>query len=251
MTAIRFDQVSKWFGQVQALSNVSLSVRKGEFVSLIGPSGCGKTTLLRLAAGLIEPTTGEVWINGDPPSLACQEHRIGVAFQETTLLEWKTLIGNIQLTLDITQSPNGLCPEELLRDFGLEQFEHSYPHELSGGMRQRGDIACAVAHNPPILLLDEPFGALDEMTREKMGDWLNSVLEDTKQTVLFITHSIGEAVALSDRVVILTCRPGRILEVVDINLRRPRTADMRESIAYMEEVVRVRKALRDSEEVAV
>ncbi len=243
MSAIDFAHVTKRFGQVTALDNVSLNVNAGEFVSLIGPSGCGKTTLLRMVAGLEETTAGEVSVNGNPPAVACRNHEVGVAFQRPALVDSRTALSNVKLTLEITGQANSLAPDQLLHDFGLGDFLHHYPHQLSGGMQQRVNIAAALVHNPPILLMDEPFGALDELTREAMAEWLGGVLQQSPKTVLFVTHSVEEATILSDRVVVFSPRPGRIAEILTINLPRPRTKAVRTHADFLQEIARVREAL--------
>ncbi|HRW03823.1 MAG TPA: ABC transporter ATP-binding protein [Caldilineaceae bacterium] len=243
MSAIEFRNVTKRFGQVTALEEVNLAVKAGEFVSLIGPSGCGKTTMLRVVAGLEDATGGMVAVNGHPPAVACREHQVGVAFQRPALVESRTALNNVKLTLEITGKQNSLPPDQLLRDFGLGDFLHHYPHQLSGGMQQRVNIAAALVHNPPILLMDEPFGALDELTRETMAEWLGGVLQRSAKTVLFVTHSVEEATILSDRVVVLSPRPGRIAEVLDINLPKPRGKAIRTHVDFLQEVARVREAL--------
>ncbi|MFN8493981.1 MAG: ABC transporter ATP-binding protein [Caldilineaceae bacterium] len=240
---IDFINVGKKFGQIDALQQVNLAVKAGEFVSLIGPSGCGKTTMLRMVAGLDEPTSGAVQINGDSPQRACKAHQIGVAFQRPALLPSRTALNNVKLTLEITGAANSLPPEQLLQDFGLGQFLHHYPHQLSGGMQQRVNIAAAMVHNPPIILLDEPFGALDELTREALAEWLGQVLARSPKTVLFVTHSVEEATILSDRVVVLSARPGRIADILTIELPRPRTKTLRTDPTFLQEVARVRQAL--------
>lgn len=243
LSAIEFRTVTKRFGQVTALDEVSLAVQAGEFVSLIGPSGCGKTTMLRMVAGLEDTTGGAVHVNGQPPAVACREHQVGVAFQRPALVESRTALNNVKLTLEITGRQNSLAPDQLLRDFGLGDFLHHYPHQLSGGMQQRVNIAAALVHNPPILLMDEPFGALDELTREAMAEWLGSVLQHSPKTVLFVTHSVEEATILSDRVVVLSPRPGRIAEILEIDLPKPRGKDVRTHVGFLQEVARVRAAL--------
>ena len=243
MSAIEFKNVVKRFGQVEALQDVSLTVREGEFVSLVGPSGCGKTTMLRIVAGLEAPTSGQVAVNGASPQAACRAHQVGVAFQRPALIASRTAIANVKLTLEITGSDNSLSPETLLQDFGLSEFLEHYPHQLSGGMQQRVNIAAALVHNPRILLLDEPFGALDELTRESMGEWLGQVLLTTPKTVLFVTHSVEEATILSDRVVVLSARPGRIAHVLEIDLPHPRTKEVRMQDDFLHQVARVRAAL--------
>ena len=243
MSAIDFQQVGKRFGQVEALQQVDLAVRAGEFVSLIGPSGCGKTTMLRMVAGLDAPTSGTVTVNGSSPAAACRAHEVGVAFQRPALVASRTALDNVKLTLEITGSHNSLPPDQLLCDFGLGDFLRHYPHQLSGGMQQRVNIAAALVHNPSILLLDEPFGALDELTREAMAEWLGQVLLTTPKTVLFVTHSVEEATILSDRVVVLSPRPGRIADILTIDLPRPRTKQVRTQDAFLHEVARVRESL--------
>ena len=241
--AIEFLKVDKQFGQVEALQDVSLTVKDGEFVSLIGPSGCGKTTMLRIAAGLEEPSGGDVRVNGDTPRNACREHQIGVAFQRPALLASRSALRNVGMTLEITGQDGALSPAELLTDFGLGEFHHHYPHQLSGGMQQRVNIAAALVHDPAILLLDEPFGALDELTREAMGEWLGGVLSRSSKTVIFVTHSVEEATILSDRVVVLSARPGRIAEIIEVGLPRPRSRSSRTDENYLREVARVRTSL--------
>lgn len=243
MSAIDFQQVGKRFGQIEALQEVNLAVRAGEFVSLIGPSGCGKTTMLRMVAGLDAPTSGTVTVNGASPAEACRAHAVGVAFQRPALVASRTALDNVKLTLEITGKRNSLPPDQLLRDFGLGDFLRHYPHQLSGGMQQRVNIAAALVHNPSILLLDEPFGALDELTREAMAEWLGQVLVTTHKTVLFVTHSVEEATILSDRVVVLSPRPGRIADILTIDLPRPRTKQVRTQAAFLHAVARVREAL--------
>lgn len=240
---IEFTRVDKRFGQIEALQEVSLTVQDGEFVSLIGPSGCGKTTMLRIVAGLESTTGGTVLVNGDTPRSACRRHQIGVAFQRPALLGSRTALSNVRMTLEITGKQGALSPTELLTDFGLGEFHNHYPHQLSGGMQQRVNIAAALVHNPPILLLDEPFGALDELTRESMGEWLGRVLTRTAKTVLFVTHSVEEATILSDRVVVLSARPGRISEIIEIDLPRPRSKEFRTDENFLREVARVRASL--------
>jgi len=240
---IEVTKVTKQFGPVTALDGVDLILQQGEFISLIGPSGCGKTTLLRLAAGLDEPSSGVVKVNGDPPFAACKKHAIGVAFQRPALIPSRTALQNVHLTLEITGKNGCLSPEKLLRDFGLGNFLNHYPHQLSGGMQQRVNIACAMAHNPAVLLLDEPFGALDEMTRETLGDWLANVLSGTRQTVVFVTHSVAESVILSDQVVLMSPHPGKIAGIFPVDLPRPRTREMRTSKEFSRLVTEVRKCL--------
>ena len=249
--AIEYSLVDKQFGDIEALQGVSITIQDGEFVTLIGPSGCGKTTMLRIAAGLEEPTGGTVTVNGDTPRNACRQHQIGVAFQRPALLASRSALSNVRMTLEITGSEGALSPGDLLTDFGLGEFHHHFPHQLSGGMQQRVNIAAALVHNPPILLLDEPFGALDELTRESMGEWLGGVLGQSAKTVIFVTHSVEEATILSDRVVVLSARPGRIAEVIDIELPRPRSRAFRTDENFLREVARVRSSLYRAVEMSV
>ncbi len=242
--AVQIERVSKRFGAVQALDGVSMEVAEGEFVALLGSSGCGKTTLLRLLAGLETPTTGTVSIDGASAREARRRQGIGVAFQRPALIPSRTALGNVELTLEICRRPEVLSPRRLLQEFGLGKFMGHYPHQLSGGMQQRVNIACALVHHPRLLLLDEPFGALDELTRENMCAWLGGVLARSRQTAVLVTHSVEEAVTLADRVVVLSPHPGRIHEVITVALDRPRAAW--EGGGFLDEVARVRQALRET-----
>jgi NitT/TauT family transport system ATP-binding protein len=213
---------------ITAIDNISLSVDTGKFATVVGPSGCGKSTLLMMIAGLIKPTSGEVTVNGemltDPrPDL------IGMVFQDATLLPWKTALANVEFPLQL----GGINVErrlhrarELLGLVGLETFAGHFPHELSGGMRQRVGIARGLAHDPTILLMDEPFSALDEQNRTKMGQELLRIWDLTRKTVLFITHSLTEAVYLSDVVFVMSASPGRIIETIEVDIPRPRSIDV-------------------------
>jgi NitT/TauT family transport system ATP-binding protein len=214
-------------GSFSALKNVSLTLRKGEFVCLIGPSGCGKSTLLRIIAGLLTPTEGEVRLEGAP--LTEPGRRVGLVFQQPTLLPWRTVADNVALPLelgDMAEQERKQRIRELLRTVGLTGFESEYPHNLSGGMAQRAAIARAMAQNPEILLLDEPFGSLDALTRERMGVELLRIWQAYQRTVVMVTHSVEEAALLADRVVVLTPLPGRILDVIDVTLPRPRNPSL-------------------------
>jgi NitT/TauT family transport system ATP-binding protein len=242
--AIEVVGVSKRFGPTRILDNIGLEVQDGEFVSLVGPSGCGKTTLLRIIAGLEIPTSGKVLVNDDQPSSACRLHKIGVAFQTPALVPSLTALDNVRLTLDIIgRTDCCLDPRALLERFGLGEFMRHYPHQLSGGMRQRVNIACAMVHQPAVLLLDEPFGALDEITRELMGEWLADILGASRQTVVFVTHDVEEATLLSDRVMVMSPRPGRIYSELNIRLPKPRTRRLRTSDEFVHQVLRARDAL--------
>ncbi|HET9519432.1 MAG TPA: ABC transporter ATP-binding protein [Candidatus Limnocylindrales bacterium] len=257
--------VDKVFGRgdqprTTALEAIDLDIRRGEFVSLIGPSGCGKSTLLRIIGDLISPTRGEVIVNGKPADRARRDRDYGMVFQAPVLFEWRTVEDNVKLPLEIQgmDGPKrGARAREMLGLVELGDFLHHYPYQLSGGMQQRVAIARALSFAPAILLMDEPFGALDEMTRERMNSEVLRIWEQTGTTVVFVTHSIPEAVFLSSRVVVMSARPGRIVKVIDVDLPRPRNEDSRESRRYFELVTDVREALRrsgagtDADEIAV
>src|SRR6185295_11644936 len=245
---VSIQNVSKLFGgsgaRTQALSQVSLDIEPGEFVSLLGPSGCGKSTLLRLVADLIEPSEGRITIKGKSPRQARLDREYGIVFQSPVLYDWRSVLRNVQLPLEVMKvapAERDARAREMLALVGLKDFERHYPWQLSGGMQQRVSIARALSFKPSILLMDEPFGALDEMTRERMNDELLSIWSQTDTTVIFVTHSIAEAVFLSSRVVVMTPRPGRIEKVVDIDLPRPRTFETREQPRFFELVTEVRE----------
>ena len=207
----------------QALSDINLTVRRGEFISVVGPSGCGKTTLLKILAGLSPKSGGAVRIAGRDVTKPLPE--VGMVFQAPTLLPWRTIFDNVMVPAEIQRLDPRRHREraqQLLEMVGLNGFEQKYPHELSGGMQQRAGICRALVHDPAVLLMDEPFGALDAMTREYMNVELLRIWQESNQTIVLVTHSIPEAVFLSDRVVVLSPRPGRIAEVLDIDLERPR-----------------------------
>ena len=222
------DRIGKTYesgdGTVQALQNVSFSVEDGEFVCIVGPSGCGKTTLFRIIAGLEVPTEGTVWLNGDPVEGPGTDR--GMVFQEYGLFPWRTVIRNVAFGLeqrDMTKTERREIATEMIDLVGLDGFEDSYPNELSGGMKQRVGIARALAVDPEILLMDEPFGSVDAQTRDMLHGELLRIWAETGKTVLFITHDVDEAVTLADRVVVLTGAPGRVHDVVDVGLERPRS----------------------------
>lgn len=234
-------------GETVALQNANLTVQPGEFVSLIGPSGCGKTTLLRLIADLIEPTSGELRVAGKTPKEAREAREYGYVFQAPVLYEWRTVVKNVMLPLEIMGFPKAERQERaarLLKLVGLQDFHKQYPFQLSGGMQQRVSIARALAFDPKLLLMDEPFGALDEITREALNDELLRIWEETHKTVVFVTHSIPEAVFLSSRIVVMTPRPGKIERVIDVDLPRPRDDAVRESRRFFELTTEVREALK-------
>ena len=255
-TAIAFQGVRKEFGNganaTLAIESIDLSIAEREFVSLIGPSGCGKSTLLRLAADLIEPSDGSVLVNGKTPRQARLDRDYGFIFQAPTLFDWRTVWKNVALPLEImkiagmnkTQRDKEI--ERLLDMVGLGGFESHHPYQLSGGMQQRVSLARALVFRPSILLMDEPFGALDEITRDRMNLELHRIWEETNTTILFVTHSIPEAVLLSGRVVVMTARPGRVQQVIPIDLPYPRTSEVEESTRYYELVTEVREALSEA-----
>ena len=225
-----------------ALKDISFSVLEKEFVTLIGPSGCGKTTVLRIIANTINPTSGEVVILGDTPRNIRKKRQIGFVFQDPALLSWRTVINNINLPLEVMgKKDEGIKATDLLKLVGLDGFENHYPDEISGGMQQRVSIARALSYNPTFLLMDEPFGALDLITREKMGQELLHICEKTEKTVLFVTHSIEEAVLLSDKILVMSARPSTIISQVDVDLPRPRDLNIRDDMEF----IRLTKLLRD------
>jgi NitT/TauT family transport system ATP-binding protein len=252
VTAVEVRNVSKVFNAgrpnaVEALVDVDLAVEPGEFVSLIGPSGCGKSTQLRLIANLLEPTSGEVRVNGKPARRARLDQDYGMAFQQAGLFEWRTVAKNVELPLELKgwDKPRRRTRAlEMLDLVKLPEFADHYPWQLSGGMQQRVAIARALAAHPPLLLMDEPFGALDEMTREHMQAELLRICGETSTTVVFVTHSIPEAVFLSTRVVVMSPRPGRIADVIDVDLGPARGVETREADAFFRKVTEVREALR-------
>ncbi len=235
--------------QVIALQDIHLDIKAGEFVSLIGPSGCGKSTLLRLIADLLKPTDGLMRVNGKEPHQARLDRDYGMVFQAATLYEWRTVSKNIQLPLEIMGYPAAerkKRAQAMLEMVELGKFGGHYPWQLSGGMQQRVAIARGLVFEPSLLLMDEPFGALDEFTRERMNMELLRIWETTGITVVFVTHSIPEAVFLSSRVVVMSPRPGRITNVVDIDLPYPRVFETRETPEFFAKVNEVRELLRDA-----
>jgi NitT/TauT family transport system ATP-binding protein len=226
-----------------ALQDVNLNIKKGEFISLVGPSGCGKTTLLRVLADLIPSTTGNVFISGLTPRETRLEKKFGIVFQNPVLMDWRTVRRNVCLPLELLKIPKQQRTKtvtEMLNLVGLQEFGHHYPRELSGGMQQRVGIARALAINPKILLMDEPFSALDEFTKEKLHEDLLRIWRQTNKTIVFVTHNIQEAVFLSDRVVVFSPHPGRVTAVVDITIPRPRMLDMKNTAEFTALVAKVR-----------
>jgi len=249
---IVFEGVGKTFltksGPTRALDDVSLTIGRGEFVTLIGPSGCGKSTLLKIAAGLIDHDEGDVNLFGQTVEAAAASKNIGLVPQSPALLPWRTVLGNVKLPLQVNRRakldrelPD---PVELLRLFGLGEAIDKRPAQLSGGMQQRVSIARAFYFEPAVLLMDEPFSALDEFTREMLRDELLRIWDRDKKTVLFVTHSVTEAVAVSDRVVVMSARPGRIRAVIDIDLPRPRPEGIETTLEFHEFEDLIRKELK-------
>lgn len=251
---ITVNDVNKAFpgkgGEVVALSQATIDIRPGEFVSLIGPSGCGKTTLLRLIADLDQVSSGEIRVKGKTPERARLDRDYGYVFQSPVLYEWRTVQRNVELPLEIMNVPKAkrqARSKELLQLVGLGDFEQHYPWQLSGGMQQRVSIARSLSLSPSILLMDEPFGALDEITREQMQLETLRLWQETHTTTLFVTHSIPEAVFLSTTVVVMSARPGRITEIIEVDLPYPRNVETRESKHFFELATQLREALRRSE----
>ncbi len=250
---IQVDSLGKVFrshkgqAETEALAGVSLSVKPGQFFSVLGPSGCGKSTLLRILGGLEKPSEGSILLDGSRPGDAQRAKQIGFVFQRSGLLPWKTVVQNIELATQLNQRANRPAQhsiEELIGLVGLERFSQAYPHQLSGGMQQRVAIARALAIDPRVLLMDEPFGALDEITRHAMRYELLRIWEREKTTVVFVTHSISEAVVLSDVVAVLSPLPGRIRGIVEIDLRRPRTREVERSPEFLSHCDRLTDLLK-------
>ena len=246
---VSLQTVSKEFGkgQVQALTGIDLEVGEQEFVSLIGPSGCGKSTLLRIVGDLIQPSSGEVVVNGKTAHQARVDRDYGIVFQDSVLFDWRTVAKNIALPLEMLDWDRRRRADrvkEMIELVELTGFESNHPWQLSGGMQQRVSIARALSFDPPLLLMDEPFGSLDEMTRERLNLELLRIWERSGSTVVFVTHSISEAVFLSTRVVVMSARPGRIVGIVEVDLPQPRNVDTREQPRFFELVTEVRELLR-------
>lgn len=233
------------YGEQVAVADVDLRVAEAEFLTIVGPSGCGKTTLLRAVGGLEEPTAGRIAIDGETPDAARRAGRIGFVFQEHALLPWKTALGNVTFLRRMAgKSPAPDRARELLRTAGLEGYEDARPEALSGGMKQRVAIARAIHLGADVLLMDEPFGELDELTRTEMGAEIRRIWRETPKTVLFVTHSVPEAVLLGDRCVVIDGSPGRVRRVLEVDLPRPRDQQVLETEAFHERVAAVRKILR-------
>lgn len=250
-TVINIDDLSLVFetndGPVHALSNIDLTVKRGEFVSFIGPSGCGKTTLMRVVADLEKPTAGSVTVNGKTPEQARLDRSYGYVFQAAALFPWRTIEDNIGLPLEImghSRAGRQALIEKNLALVNLSGFGKKYPWQLSGGMQQRASIARALSFDPDMLLMDEPFGALDEIVRDHLNEQLLKLWAATQKTVIFVTHSIPEAVFLSTKIVVMSPRPGRIHEIIDCDLGANRSLEIRDSEAFLKIAHRVREGLR-------
>ena len=242
---VSFEQVSKRYRGTVVLEEISLTVERGEFVAFLGPSGCGKSTLLKLVSGLSPVSEGNVQVNGMTPVNA--RELMSFIFQDATLLPWRTVEQNVGLGMELEHAASGLRTErvaKMLDLVGLGQVAKRYPRQLSGGMKMRTSIARALVTRPRILLMDEPFAALDEMTRDRLNEELLRLYSEQKWTVLFVTHSVAEAVFLSTRVVILAAHPGRVAHTIDVDLPWPRTAETRMSKAFEEQVTRTSRLLR-------
>jgi NitT/TauT family transport system ATP-binding protein len=254
-SVVSISHVDKIFGQgtenqVQALKDIDLVIEPNEFISFIGPSGCGKSTLLRIIGDLITPTSGTIEVNGKSAHQARLDRDYGMVFQAATLYEWRSVAKNVQLPLELMKYPKDkreARTKEMLDLVELSDFHKHYPWQLSGGMQQRVAIARALAFEPAILLMDEPFGALDEMTRERLNLELLDIWTKTHTTVIFVTHSITEAVFLSTRVIVMSARPGRITHDINIDLPHPRNAETRDNVRFFELETKLREALRESE----
>lgn len=249
---IEIQNVTKHFGGKEngtlALQDVSLTIQAGEFVALIGPSGCGKSTLLRLIGDLLPPSEGTLRVKGKSPEQARRDRDYGIVFQAPVLYDWRTVAKNVELPLEVmrvARSQREQRAGEMLELVGLTEFRTHYPRQLSGGMQQRVSIARALSFKPSILLMDEPFGALDEMTRERLNQELLNLWSATQTTVVFVTHSIPEAVFLSSRVVVMSPRPGHVQKIIANDLPHPRDNQTRASTRYFELITQVRDSLRE------
>jgi len=231
---------------VTAIKSLDLEVAQGEFLTLLGPSGCGKSTFLRVVADLLPPSRGTIQVLSSTPQLARTRRDIGFVFQDAALLPWRTALQNVELPLQVgggARRRGRRSPQELLELVGLKDRAHAWPHELSGGQRQRVSIARALASDPKILLMDEPFGALDEITRDRLNEEIRSVWKETGVTILFVTHSLHEAAFLGQRVLVLAANPGRVREIVPVDLAEDRTLDIRETPEFVQLTAHLRRIL--------
>jgi len=237
---ISIQEVSKSFGSMLAIDSVSFDLAENSFVSLVGPSGCGKSTLLRMVAGLFQPSSGAIIVRGEKVTRPLKD--VGVVFQSPALLPWRSTLENILFVAEmggLRAAAHRKRAAELMELAGLTGFEHNYPHELSGGMQQRVSICRAMLLSPSLILMDEPFGALDVITRERMGFALQTLWDESRNTVLFVTHSISEAVLLSDTVIVMSSRPGRVCDIVSVDLPRPRRSETLRDPKFLELSARV------------
>lgn len=247
MSFIDVQNIKHSFNSLNVLNDVSLKIKEGEFVSVIGPSGCGKTTLLKILGGLLSPSHGNITIKDSSLDVAIKRRDFGFVFQNPVLLPWRTVLQNIELPLEVIGDQTPFAEsEKLLELLGLKGFGKYYPKALSGGMKQRVAIARALVFNPDILLMDEPFGALDELTRERLNLELLKIWEQTHKTIVFVTHSISEAVFLSNRVIVLSERPAKIDEIKEIDLPFPRTIAVKQSKEYFQYITWLRNKLKKS-----
>jgi NitT/TauT family transport system ATP-binding protein len=232
---------------VTAFDNVSFAVERGGFLSVLGPSGCGKSTLLRVVADLIDPSKGSVKLFGMTPRQARLQRSLGFVFQDAALLPWRSALQNVELPLEVGGArglpPGSPTPRELMKLVGLEGWEHSFPHELSGGMRQRVSIARALLGGPRLLLMDEPFGALDEITRDRLNEELRRIWLETATTILFVTHSVYEAMFLGEQVMVMSANPGRVRDIVAVDLPRGRDSKIRETDGFVKQAAHLRDLL--------
>ena len=234
-------------GSVEAVKNINLSLDEGKFLAILGPTGCGKSTVLRVIGDLVTPTLGLVEIWGQPACLARHQNEFGMIFQESALMPWRTALGNVRLPLEVVDFPKSQITQrcvELLGRVGLDKFKDNYPHELSGGMKQRVSISRALAWSPSILLMDEPFSALDELTKIQLQDDLLELWSEEKKTIVFVTHNVPEAIYLADQIAVMSSHPGEISTILDVDLPRPRPEGIRETATFAEQIGKTREALR-------
>lgn len=247
MSLIGAKSVSHFYNSLHVLDDINLEVKEGEFVSVVGPSGCGKTTLLKILGGLLSPTRGKLSVKGNSIDVAVKRRDFGFVFQNPVLLPWRNVLQNIELPLEVIGDRTPFAEsKKLIELVGLEDFGSYYPNALSGGMKQRVAIARALVFNPDILLMDEPFGALDELIRERLNLEFLRIWQETRKTIVFVTHSISEAVFLSSRVIMLSARPAKVIGVREIDLPFPRTSETRQSKEYFQHVIWLRKQLKES-----
>lgn len=246
MISLNIQNVAHSYQSLRVLNDVSFQIEEGEFVSIIGPSGCGKTTLLKIIGGLINPSKGNIAVKNNSVDVALKRRDFGFVFQNPVLFPWRTVLKNVELPLEIIGDATPLVEaKQLLETTGLKEFTDYYPDALSGGMKQRVSLARALVFNPDILLMDEPFGALDELTREKMNLVLLDIWQKAKKTILFVTHSLSEAVFLADKVIVLSKRPATIAAVREIKLPRPRTIEVKNSKEYLDHILWLRNQLHE------